>query len=623
MSGMLHLRIIGKPRIEDSAGRLRKLSGQKPWAVLARVLLSDGPITRRGLSAELFPDAADPMGALRWCLARIRRAIGSSQIFTGDPIEPALPAWVRFDVQDLRDGRLDAGSVGELLEGMDPQYGPEFSTWLLVARHHVSARIAARLREETIMAISRGQHGRAIELAQTMTRRECYDEGAHVLLVKSLVAAGHIDAALQHVADVESLFRSKLGCDPSPALRSAARPSISAAPPGVSTAAIAAGLLSAGRAAIAAGAVDAGLECLRQAGAQAEAIGDDALLGQCLLELGSALVHTVRGFDDEGSVLLDRAVHLAHASGDLPTAVGALRERGYVNSLAGRRHEAKQLLDHAIELADGATQLLAGAYAVSAVNLSDWGRYDQSIARFETAIDLARSAGDRRWEGWALGLGGWTALRSDRGPTAVSWLSQSLQVVRSQQWTAFEPFPLLVLAEASLTRQTPPVTSAELERCFALSCYLDDPCWEGAGGRMLALHHARSGDTDTALRWITEARNRATSRSDTWTAMIGAILLTEAEIHLDAGDTAAADEALRDLIAHAARAHLDRLLQRALTLTSSLAGSLGGASHGCLTGRITMDGVAGYGRGRPPETGVLDRAQRDGLTPAWRGTDEG
>ncbi len=210
------------------------------------------------------------------------------------------------------------------------------------------------------------------------------------------------------------------------------------------------------RSLVAAGAVDAGLECLRRAGAQTEAIGDDALLGGCLLELGTALVHTVRGFDDEGSLLLEQAVQLARASGDLRTAVGAIRERGYVNSLAGRRPEAMHQLDLAVELADGVTELLVGVHAVSAINLSDWGRYDQSIDRFEVAIDLARSAGDRRWEGRALGLGGWTALQSHRIPTAVGWLTESLHVVRSQRWIAFEPFPMVVLAEAGLAQGTPP-----------------------------------------------------------------------------------------------------------------------------------------------------------------------
>ncbi len=568
---MLHLRILGRPRIEGSDGRLRQLSGQKSWAVLARVLLSDVPVSRQELSTELFPEAADPLGALRWCLARIRQAIGSSEVFTGDPVTADLPAGVTVDVQALRDGRLDTASLGELLEGIDPRCSPAFSTWLLVVRQQVSARIAARLREETITAISRGQLDRAIELAAISARRAPYDEGAHVLLVKSLVAAGHADTALQHVADVESLFRSDLGCDPSAALRSAARSGVSAAPPGVSTTAIASGLLDAGRAAIAAGAVEAGLECLRRAGAQAETMGDDVLLGECLLELGSALVHTVRGFDDEGSVLLEQAVQLARTSGDRRTAVGALRERGYVNSLAGRRPEAERQLDLALELADGTAELLVGVHAVSAVNLSDWGRYEESIDRFQVAIDLARSTGDRRWEAWALGLGGWTAMLSEQIPTAVGWATESLDVARSQRWIAFEPFPMAVLAEAGLAQGTPPVTSAELERCFAMSCHLDDPCWEGASSRMLALHHARAGDTDRALRWMTVARTRAMSKSDTWAAMIGTILLSEAEIRLGAGDTPGADTALRELIGHAARANLDGLLRRGLGLLSSLA----------------------------------------------------
>lgn len=563
MSGMVHLKLIGKPRIEDSAGRIRPLGGQKSWAVLARVLLSEVPVSRHELSAELFPQAADPLGALRWCLARIRQAIGSSEVFLGDPVTTDLPMGVTVDVQALRDGRLDTGSVGELVEGIDPRCTPEFSTWLLVARQQVSARIAALLREETITAISRGQLDRAIELAGIAARRAPYDEGAQVLLVRSLVAAGHADAALRHVADVESLFRAELGCDPSAALRSAARSSVSADPPGVSTGAIARGLVDAGRAAITAGAVEAGLECLRRAGAQAEAMGDDRLLGECLLELGTALVHTVRGFDDEGSVLLEQAVQRARASGDRRTAVAALRERGYVNSLAGRRPEAQHQLDLALELADGLPELLVGVHAISAVNLSDWGRYDPSIERFELAIDLARSVGDRRWQAWALGLGGWTALLSQRIPTAVAWLTESLEVVRGQQWVSFEPFPMVVLAEAGLARGAAPAIS-EVERCFAMSCHLADPCWEGASSRMLALHRARNGDTDGALRWLAVARTRAMSKSDTWAAMIGAILLSEAEIRLEAGDAAGAETASRELVAHAARTNLDEHLRRGL-----------------------------------------------------------
>lgn len=123
---------------------------------------------------------------------------------------------------------------------------------------------------------------------------------------------------------------------------------------------------------------------------------------------------------------------------------------------------------------------------------------------------------------------------------------------------------MVALAEAKLAGGSDAVSTAELEQCFAVSCHLGDPCWEGASARVLGLHHLRSGDIEGAVRWITEARARATHRPEMWTAMLGAILLTEADIHQAAGDPAAAEVSVRELIAHAARARLDGLLQRAL-----------------------------------------------------------
>lgn len=561
---MLSIKLIGPPRI-CSEGEQRDVRGQKPWAVLARVLLADRPLTRREVSAELFPDADDPLGSLRWCLASLRRVIGSADVLTGDPIRRDLPDWIHVDVHDLRTGVTDLTNVGELLEGIDPVCTPEFSTWLLVARQQVSSRISAHLRDATITAISRADHERAVELAEVAARRAPYDEGAQVLLVKALVAAGHPSTAIAHVVAVEELYRAELGCDPTPALRSAARADVAATPPGLSAGTVAASLLRAGRAAVAAGATEAGLDCLRRAGAQAESAGDTALLGQCLFELGSALVHAVRGFDDEGSVLLEQAVQLALAAGDQHTAVHALRERGYADALAGRRPEAERQLTEALVLADGEPNLLAGIHAVSGLNFADWGRPDAALGHYEAAIELARTAGDRRWEGWALGLGGWAALGDGRAVEAEDWLQQCLDVVHQLQWMSFEPWPIAVMAEARLTgRDNDADQLDQLEQCFAASCQLEDPCWEGASGRVLALHHAQAGHADLALRWITDARTRARRRPDTWSGMIGAILETEAQIRLLMGDAPGADTAARELVAFSARTQLDHLLERGL-----------------------------------------------------------
>jgi DNA-binding SARP family transcriptional activator len=573
MSGVvetLDVRLIGPPRIESSTGERRDLRGQKPWAVLARLLLADRPLTRRELSAELFPDTVDPLGSLRWCLAELRRAFGCAELFPGDPIRRDLPPSVTVDVHGLWDGVFDLHAVGELLEGVDPRCGPEFSTWLLVARQQVAARVTALLREEIITALSRREFDRAIQLAGLHVRRSPFDEGAHVLLVKSLILNGHTEAALDHVVEVEVSFRRELGCDPSPALRSAARAHVADPPLGVSLEAMAATLLESGRAALAAGAADAGLDCLRRAGAQAEAAGDDALLAQCLYELGHGLVRSKRGYDDEGAVVLDQAAHLARSAGDLPTAVSALRERGYTDALAGRRPEAQRHLDLAGELAGEAGTLLAGVHAIAGFNLSDWGRPGDGLARYHAAIDCARHANDPRWEAWTLAFGGWTLLGAGRMSEAVQWLTDSLTLIHELRWVSFEPWPVAVLAEANLADDRRKAdSSSDLERCFALSCQLEDPCWEGASGRVMALHHAGRGDHERALRWIAEARTRCARKSDAWVGLLGTILLTEAELRSTAGDATGADAAGRDLIGLAARAHLDALLPRGLAILSA------------------------------------------------------
>jgi tetratricopeptide (TPR) repeat protein len=388
-----------------------------------------------------------------------------------------------------------------------------------------------------------------------------------VLLAKALVVAGHPEAALEHVVSVEALFRQELDCDPSPALRSAARAGVAAAPPSLSPGAVASSLLKSGQAAMAAGAAEAGLDTLRRSVAEAESARDSALHGQCLYELGSALVHAVRGFDDEGSVLLEQAAQLAQTVGDQPTAVNALRERAYADTLAGRRPEAQRQLSLALELADGAPTLLPGVHAVAGMNLADWGRTDDGLQRYEAALDVARSVGNRRWEGWALGLGGWAFMADGRLPQAKDWLRQCLDVVHELHWMSFEPWPVAALAEAHLAERSRSAAPDDLERCFATSCQLEDPCWEGASGRVLALHYAQAGQFDDALSWVTDARQRAVRRSDTWVGMIGAILLSEAQIRQSIDDATGANAVARELIAFAARTQLDQLLERGLAIT--------------------------------------------------------
>jgi DNA-binding SARP family transcriptional activator len=313
------IKLLGRPAILDAEQRSQAVRGHKAWAVLARVVLTRHPLDRRALAEELFSDSIDPLGALRWCLALLRKALNASDCLIGDPIELRLPAGIEVDVQLLDQGRLDVEEMGPLLSGVDPECSAEFATWLLVTRAQIAAAIDGHVRQETIGALALQDYDRAVRLAEFAVNRDIYNESAHVLLVKSLTLSGEFDTALAHVEATERLFKDELGTPPSPALRSAARRTIASPPPGISAAAHVKSLLRSGKAALSAGVADAGIENLRQATGEAEKIGDRFLLASALLELGKGLVHAVRGFDDEGSVLLRQCTQLAQLGGYRPT----------------------------------------------------------------------------------------------------------------------------------------------------------------------------------------------------------------------------------------------------------------------------------------------------------------
>lgn len=551
----MRLRLIGRPQV-TAGDEVCPVRGFQIWAMLARVLLADRLLTRRELAAELFPETADPLGSLRWCLAAARRTLEAPDFLTGDPIRVDVPGHVTVDLLDLAEGRFDPAEVGELLEGVEPRSSVEFGLWLLVQRQRVASQIDALLRREVMTAAAIGDVDRALTLAELAARRQPLDEGAQILLVASLRQAGRYAAAAAAVEDVEARFATELGTSPTPALRSAARRDIAAAPPGVPARSRALSLLEAGQAALAAAAVDAGIESLRQAARAAEDAGDDRVLGRCLRALGSALVHAVRGHDDEGALLLQRAAAVALEVGDEVTTASAHRELGYVDALAGRRPAAEVHLAQAESLAGTDTDLLAAVRSVRAFNLTDWGRHDAALPEWELALQLARSSGNRRRLAWALGLGGWGRLRAGDHDTARTWLRECLGVVSECGWLSFRPWPAAVLAEVELAAGQP-AQMPDLHQEFALSCQLSDPCWEGSTARVLAMKALSAGKPTEALEWVDEARRRVARETDVYAAMQAAILATDMAVSCRLGHEERAEGSARALLELAARAHMD------------------------------------------------------------------
>ena len=95
------IRLLGPPAIERGGVPVRSPRGRKAWALLGYVVLADRPPSRKRLAELLFADADDPLGALRWTLAELRRALGVSDVLTGDPVVAGLDGTMAVDVQEL------------------------------------------------------------------------------------------------------------------------------------------------------------------------------------------------------------------------------------------------------------------------------------------------------------------------------------------------------------------------------------------------------------------------------------------------------------------------------------------------------------------------------------------
>lgn len=564
----MKIRLLGEPSIIDGSGQPQDVRGHQAWALLARLLLARAPLDRRNLAAELFPDTIDPLGSLRWSLAALRKALNSSECLRGDPVDTNLPEGTVVDVWLLDTEDFDVETTGQLLVGLEPRSSPEFSTWLLVERQRLGSLTDARLRRDTINALSTADHGRAIRLAEIGVRRNPFDEGLHVLLVKSLAMAGAYATALEHVEATEKMFLSELGEKPTDALRSAARRTISSPAAGVSPVVFVNSLIQSGKAALSAGAIDAGIDCLRRAVTDSEKISETHLQCRAMLELGTALVHSIRGYDDEGSVLLRQALELARACGTATMASTALRELGYIEALAGRRPSAAVYLSEAESLAEE-KEALTSVHGAIGFNLVDWGKLGEGLDHYKTALDYARSAGNRRREIWSLGLGARGHIAAGRPAEAEAWLTECLRLVKDQRWNAFSPWPIALLAEARLMQNALPAeVRPMLEEAFALSCQLQDPCWEGAVSRTLALTDAAAGDLSSAMAWLREASKRCMRDTNRYIALQVDILESQARISRDQCQFEQANAIAREWIALAARTHMDSHVARAAKFVS-------------------------------------------------------
>lgn len=564
------IRLLGKPRIERDGKLVASARGRKTWALLAYLLLCERPPPRSRVASLLFSEAEDPLGALRWTLADLRRMLGGADVAGGDPVVLRLPAGVSVDVTVEAGFNRDAQFVlpdGDLLEGMSFPSSPAFDSWLGVMRRYLGGAVRALAHDEALARLAAGDLDRATALASHLVSQDPLDQSAQELLIRCLARGGRKVEAERQLAECEALLMRELGIAPGPELARAARESDVRRGGALGDTEAALAQLAAGEGALEAGAVEPGVEILRQACAEAAGAGEASLQARALATLGSALVHAVRGRDEEGALRLHEALRLAETCGDRATAAIACRELGYIDTQAGRNPSAGRWLQRATELTEGSDELCA-VLGVRGMALSDRAHYAAALELLNKSVARSDRCGRRRQGAWSLSLIGRVHLLRGDLQLALPALDESLALVSAERWSAFRPWPEALRGELWLLRGDPTRAAEDLDHAFRLACRLGDPCWEAMTCRLAGLLAVERSDLTAAREHFADALQRVTRVPDTYTWVHGHILdgLATLTVRSDGRDAVAIVDrlaalaercGLRELVV---RAHLHRAL---------------------------------------------------------------
>jgi DNA-binding SARP family transcriptional activator len=517
----LGIQLLGPPRIDRGGGGRETTRGLKTWGLLAYLVVARVPPSRERLAELLFPEADDPLAALRWTLSELRRQLGPEAEVRGDPLRLSLPPGTLVDVEVLSRGSwMEAvalpGLGQEFLEGLVFRSSPGFEMWLENERRHVAGTTSAVLHQAALALLGRGDPAGAARHASELVRLNRYDENANVLLVRSLRLAGDAEGAARQAAACTELFRRELGTDPTPALHDAA----ASPPPRIEThvsgrTAVRA-QIEAGKAALSAGAAETGVQRMRGAVQAARSAGDRDLLAEALVGLGGALVHSARGTDEEGAVALHEATTLAEEINRSDVSAKAWREISWIQFLRAEYGRAEESLTRITEHASAGDEQFAWAELIRGACRHDVGDYAAAGELLRSALERSRELDSGQPLGQALTLLARFHLMRGEVEDAVHLLDEALRQSDDRGMTAFVPWPESFRADIDLVLGDLDTAEERFEHAFALGCQVGDPCWESVALRGLGLVAAARGDVPRALELLVEAPKLCRRLPDTY-----------------------------------------------------------------------------------------------------------
>jgi tetratricopeptide (TPR) repeat protein len=382
--------------------------------------------------------------------------------------------------------------------------------------------------------MARGELGVALGYAVRAAALRPLDENHQALVIRLYRLIGDDDAAAKQYAACVAAFDRELGVAPGPALTAAMRERRHERDTIVDDAAIEA-IIESGTAAVSAGAVDAGVHLLRRAPRFADAAGLTKLRVTSRLVLGEALIHSLRGLDEEGMATLYEADTIALNAGMSEAVAQARAELGYVDLLRARYDRAERWLTDALQFSRGSTPATARAMTYLGSVHSDRSEYEQAAALLGKAVTLSREAAEPRREAYALSMLGRISLLRDDLDLAAEQLDASIALAEHHHWLSFLPWPQAMRGEVQLARDDPAGAAKLLQQAFARACQIGDPCWEGMSARGLALVAEANGHTERAFAILSDARTRCNRLADPYVWLDCSILDVQCELGLRHG----------------------------------------------------------------------------------------
>ncbi len=467
-----------------------------------------------------------------------------------------------------------------------------FDAWLHSEQQRLSAASESILHEAALGSLSAGQLDAALDFAVRAAAMSPLDENHEALVIRLYRRLGEDGAAQRRYDAMAVRLEADLGVAPGSALESALR----RPPPGTlepASAASIAAVVEAGAAAVSAGATEAGVESLRTAVRLADMASQPAMQVSSRLALAEALIHSMRGMDEEGLAALYAADRIAAEHGDRAAMAQVRAELGYVDFLRARYDRAQLWLTDALAIAGDSPRIMAKATTYLGSVESDRADYQAALAHLDDAVAQSTRCGDVRRASFALSMRGRVHLLRGDLDDAAHCLDESLDLAERDRWLAVVPWPQALRGEVELARGDVTAAAALLEQSFARACQLGDPCWEGMAARGMALVAESAGDVAGAFALLADARVRCNRLADPYVWLDAYILdaLCEVGRRHDHPETLTWVTSMRTLAS--------RTSMRELTVRSMLHGAALGVEGDAEAAALLAEGI---------DNPMLDRA---------------